>query len=341
MSDPAEVFRGNAGHIWTNWSTLPTRFRSEATRWVYIAPNGSRWDLAGPDAGKQGVQFAEQLQGHYHLPFEHLLTEGAYQLGATYERSNVNKRLVNCGAMIGSATRPLTATQYRLVEANWWAAWPIGVPGWLGCWTLTTGWRWIAVMQAKPSETASKKDPVYAGNNTETHDMQIIACRPYYAKRALVESFTANGDNFTAKRPYDEKIITIANRGTLPASPKFIYTAGQAWVQDGTSDRLVELPLATAKDAPVLVDTDEGARTVTGAADPVDNVFFEIIRSSRILDFFLHDIGDLGLPMWRRAHGIRFLSTIPPRTVANIRVRHNRPGGQVHVIMPQLYERPY
>jgi len=337
----AVEYVGNAAHIWTNWQTLPPRFRSEATRLIYIGPDGSRWDLAGPDAGKQGVQFAEELQGHYHLPFEHLLTETAYQRGATYERSNINKRIINCGAMIGSQTRKLNATQYRMVESRWWQAWPVGVPGWLGSWTPTCGWRWIAVMQARPCETSFKKDPVYAGNNTATHDMQILACSPVWAKPALYQTFTAHKDNFTKKKPWDEQVISIANRSDMPAAPKFLYTAGKAWVSDGMTARLVELPLVTVKEAPVLVDTDEDARTVTGAADPVDNAFYQLIRSSRILDFFLHDLGDLGEPVWRRAHGVRFLSMIPPRTVANIKVRHSRPGGQVTVFMPQHYSRPY
>jgi hypothetical protein len=72
----------------------------------------------------------------------------------------------------------------------------------------------------------------------------------------------------------------------------------------------------------------------------VDNVFYSLVRSSRILDFLLHDIGTLGLPVWRRANGIRFVSRIPPRTVANIKVQHDNPNGSVTVMLPQRYIRP-
>ena len=72
----------------------------------------------------------------------------------------------------------------------------------------------------------------------------------------------------------------------------------------------------------------------------MDNIFYELIRSSRILDFLLHDISALGLPVWRRANGIRFTSQIPPRTVANITVKHNHPEGAITVMMPQRYMRP-
>ena len=94
--------RSNAASIRTRWETLPPQLNSEATKWVYLGPDGSGWDLAGPNAGRQGVQLAGELQGADDIPFEHLLTETAYQMGATYERTNIVKRTINFGAMIGS-----------------------------------------------------------------------------------------------------------------------------------------------------------------------------------------------------------------------------------------------
>ncbi|WNM74112.1 minor tail protein [Mycobacterium Phage Nergal] len=352
---PAIVPRGgslsNKAAIYQRWETLPPELKSEATRWVYLGPDGSWWDLAGPRAGRQGVQLAEEMQGAVHLPFEHLLTESAYQMGATYERTNVLKRVINFGAMIGSKTRPLTKHQYRMVESKWWEAWPTGIPGWLGAHTWLGGWRWIPVIEANPSKTSQKKDPVYADNNTMVWDMQALAVRPWYSKRIVTETFTAQAANFRPGHMYDEKTIAIANRGNMPQWLKFQYTVppgakhSKAWVQDGmlADVDLKPLPQITAEESPVLVDADTAARTLVAANDPIDNEFYKALRANKIVEFIFQDLlGDpLGEPVWQRANGLRFTSMIPARTVANIKVRHDTPGGTVTVMCPQWFTRPY
>jgi hypothetical protein len=120
-----------------------------------------------------------------------------------------------------------------------------------------------------------------------------------------------------------------------------MYTGpGKAWVQDGMTTKMIPLPKLSVTDKYGLVDTDPSHRTLTGATDPVDNIFYQIIRQSKILDFFLHDVEAQGLPLWRRANGIRFTSQIPPKTVANIKVRHDTAGGSVTVMLPQRFIRP-
>lgn len=340
---PGRFLQGNSALVYQRWNTLPHPLGFDGVRWVYLGPDGSRWDLAGPDAGRQGVQWASELQGAMHMPYEHLLTETAYQMGATYERTNVLKRTINVGAMIGSQTRKLTKYQFSMVESKWWAAWPTGVPGWLGCHTRLGGWRWIPVMEAKASDTSEKRDPTYADNNTMTWDMQLLAVRPWYSKRMVIESFKAQAANFKPGHMYDEKTIAIANRGNMPQWLKFQYTGpGKAWVQDGMLERLVPLPKITATESPTLVDCDEGARTLTAASDPTDTGFYELLRASKIATFILHDLlGDpMGVPVWQRGNGIRFTSMIPPHTVANIKVRHDHPEGEVTVMCPQWFTRP-
>lgn len=339
----------------TRWETLPPELNSSATRWVYIGPDGSWWDLAGPRAGRQGVQLSEELQGAVHLPFEHLLTEGAYQMGATYERSNVNKRIIKLGAMIGSKTRQLNAHQFDMVSSRWWEAWPMGIPGWLGAHTWLGGWRWIPVMEADPSITSQKKDPKYAKNNTMVWDMSLLAVRPWYSKRIVMETFTAQAANFRSGHMYDEKTIAIANRGNMPQWIKFEATLppgvkkGRAWVQDGMlgDQPLKAIPSETGwftdTESPILIDSDESARTLIASNDPIDNDFYRGLRANKIVEFIFQDLlGDpLGEPLWQRANGIRFTSMIPPRTVANIKVRHDTPGGTITVMCPQWFTRPY
>jgi hypothetical protein len=195
-------------------------------------------------------------------------------------------------------------------------------------------------MLAEPLKGSVKMDPTAHGNNMQRWDMQIVAVKPWYAKRTLYKTWEAHAAT-VAEQGFDEETVNIANRGHMPQWPLFLVKGpGRAAVCDGMTDRMVELPTLQDSDGYVLVDTDPANRTLTATNDPVDNVFYSIIRSSRILDFLLHDISSLGLPVWRRANGIRFTSQIPPRTVANIKVRHNHPEGTVTVMLPQRYIRP-
>lgn len=310
---------------------------TESTRFVYIGPNGLRWDLSGRFKGKQGARLAKEVQGAYHLPFTQLFTEGAYQVGSTYERTNIDKRAIQIGVTLGYNA---SAEAYRMIESNWWDSWPPDVPGWLGCHTVTGGWRWAQVQLAKTVDTSIPLDPTAHGNNGFTWDMSIVAAKPWWAKRTLYETWTAHPDT-TSLIGYAEKTFTIANKGNMAVYPKFLYTGpGRCWIQDGMTANLLPMPTLSADDGYVLVDTDPSQRTFTSTTDPIDNIFYQVVRASRVLDFFLHDIEALGLPVWRRANGIRFTNPIPPKTVANIKVRHDHAGGTVTCLMPQRFTRP-
>lgn len=341
MSGGAKWVRGTeAAAMATDYEFMRRKLQipTESTRFVYLGPNGLRWDLSGRHKGRQGASLTEQVQGAYHLPFDQLFTEGAYQIGSTYERTNFNKRLINVGVQLGG--KGISAEAYRMIEANWWDSWPPDTPGWLGCHTPVFGWRWTQVQLAKPVDTSMKLDPTAFRNNGMLWDMQIVAPKPWWAKRTLVETWTAHPSTH-ALLGYDEYTFTIANRGNMAVWPKFLYTGpGACWVQDGVTDKMIKLPLLTADDGYVLVDTDPAERTFKGSNDPTDNIFYEYLRQSRVLDFFLHDIAATGLPVWRRANGITFKSQIPARTVANIKVRHSDENGQVVCMVPQRWTRP-
>ena len=91
-----KYMRGNEEALWHNWNTAAAALKwpnqGESTTWMYISPDGRRFDLEGRYRGRQGVRIAPELKGAHHLPFEHLFSESAYQVGSTYERSNINKR---------------------------------------------------------------------------------------------------------------------------------------------------------------------------------------------------------------------------------------------------------
>lgn len=337
---PGQLYPGTA-HIYTDWRSVPRSLRQESLRLVYLGPDGSHFDLSGRHAGRQGVTLTNELGGH-HYPFEHLLSESAYQVGATRERTNYLKRITPMGVVLGGAQ--YSSTAYNMIEDHWWNAWPEETPGWLGSKTLLGGWRWHQVLNAKTVVSPMKKDPRYAGNNVMVWDMELLGLNPYYAKRTRVEQWTATA-SAVADHGYDENVFTIANAGQLPIWPSFIYTSpGRAWVQDGMTSRMQELPLITNADGYVLVDTDPSHRTLSAAKDPIDNLFYDLFadfaRQSRVLDFFLHDLVSLNIPVWRRQPGIFFQSQIPPKTVANLKVRHSNAGGTVVCMIPQLFKRP-
>lgn len=337
----SQLLRGAELDLWQNWNTATAALgwpqKGASTRWVYIGPNGRFFDLEGRLRGRQGIRMAQQLAGATHLPFEHLFTEAAYQVGATYERTNIKKRTIHMGVIIGRTG--MSEHAYRMAENNWWSAWPHDQPGWLGCHTRFGGWRWTQVMLGEAVNTTVKMDPAAHGNNIQVWDMTVVAPKPWFAKPMLYTVWNAHPATVTANG-FDMETVSIANRGQLPVWPLFLVKGpGKAWVQDGMTDRMVELPTLQTSDGYVLVDTDPANRTLTASTDPVDNIFYALIRQSRILDFFLHDLDSLGLPVWQRAGGMRFLSQVPPKTVANLKVKHDNPTGSITPMLPQRYVR--
>ena len=133
--------------------------------------------------------------------------------------------------------------------------------------------------------------------------------------------------------------IHLANRGDLPSYAQFFITSpGQAIVQDNASPRLVVLPLTTSNVGTYMCDTAPGVRTLTAANDPQDNLLFDFIRQSTILDFFLGGIANEGLPLAMQFQN-RFIYTIPPQSVVALTVGHSQVGGVITALVPQMYKR--
>jgi hypothetical protein len=353
-----------------NFFRLDKRLQSLETKIIYIGipdGNGRRpyWDLWGAHAGAQGVQLAPQVAGLMGVPFTQLISEGPYQVGATFERVDWKKREIQFAAMIGTG-QPDTIFRYRMIEQRWWASWSATVDGYLGVFTRTHGWRFVRVRLAEEPKTMFTLDPQAMDNNFMQWDMSVIAGQPHWCKRQEVATWVNDGvgDGGIPATPWDELEefvedileglipgvsalvpgahigegnIVVPNRGAEPAWAKFLVSSpGRAWIEDGPGGRMVQLPLLTPTDGTVLVDTDPTARTLTAATDPVDPLFMRIARNSELVNFFLHDILDTGLPVWRRFND-RFTTPWPARTVNRIKVRHSNAGGSITAIMPQRY----
>lgn len=346
-----------------SFNQLPPPVRGMMTKVVYLQPDQTRlFNLAGPDKGREGVRLATQLVGDQQWPYQQVLVNSPYILGADIMRQNIPERKFQLGVIIGSQSPPMTEYQYRLAEDQWWASQDESNDGWLGVYTRYSGWRWIPVRPDETIKSPQKLDSTAFGNNASQWDISWVAARPYFTKPALYRTFSAvNGEkhpppvgagilspdsSFTFTLDvalgideYYWGTLPIANRGDLPSYVTYLVSSpGQAIVQDNASSRLVTLPQTQESVGTYMCDTEPGKRTLTAANDPTDNLIYDIIRQSTILDFFLSGIANEGLPL-QLTWNSKFIFAIPPQTVANLTVGHSDPGGTIVAICPQRFKR--
>lgn len=361
----------------TNFSALDQRLQGLMTQMVAIGipgsggPNGRRawWNLWGPNSGIQGVELAPQLAGVMHQPFTQLITEGPYQIGGTHERTNWNKRVISLQVNVG-VSEPDTIFRYRMVEQRWWSSWSPTEDGYIGIFTRTHGWRFLKVRLMEEPKNPFPLDPQAFGNNFMPWDMNLVAVDPFWYKRIEQGQWSndGDGDGGIPATPWDqleelvediaeglfpgisnlipgmhigEGNIIVPNRGDQTVWPKFLVSGpGRAWIEDGPGGRMVPLPLLHPKDGTIMVDTDPTARTITATSDPVDSLFYRILRNSQFLDFFLHDITDQGLPVGRRFND-RFTTPWPANQTLRIKVRHSQGGGKVVAMVKQRFGKSF
>jgi hypothetical protein len=332
----------------TNWNDLGRNgeaLRSVQTKWVYIHPSNNRlWHLAGPGRGREGVVLAKELEGAMHPEFEIRYSEGPYLVGAIAERVDWRKRTISLGVVIQpnlNHQRPEEPNpfSYRLIEDAWWSSWSESVPGYLGSFTRTHGWRWLKVTLGEASKTSVSMDPVAHGNNSMQWNMVLHAPWPFYAKRSLTRTWKAD-PSLVNDDGVCHGIIKCANRGTWESWPKYLIKGhGDVTIQDGTEGKMVTLPRFFPSDGDfMLIDTDPTKRTITTEKDPVDDQLYKFLRNSQLLDILLNDATSSRLPAQRRIPGgVGFSGKVETRTVANIKVTHTNPYGSVTCVMPQHY----
>ena len=326
---PAEILA-----TYGNFYEIPRAIQGLDTTVIHIAPNGNVTHLTGPGAGQEGVYIVEMLQGEQQLPFEQVITESAFMWGAVIERTNYRQRLINFRVAIYGPT----TYQYQLCDNRWWQGQDETQDGWLGVFTRFTGWRWIPVRPMKTVDTSQKMDPVAYGNNLAIWDVDWICQRPWYSKPAVFKTWTANGSPRDASGHYYGTVV-LANQGDMQTYAEYLITgAGTATVQDNNSATMVALPPILASDGPCLCDTDPQNRTLTAANDPVDNLFYQYLRSSSVLNFLLSNLGEAGEPWWQRGY-VRFIYTVPPQTVVQFSVAHTNPNATITVMLTQRFKR--
>ena len=318
--------------------------RAIETKWVYIHPvNNKLWRLAGQGKGREGVALVSDLTGVMQPEFEQKYIEGPYIVGSLPARVNWRKRTINMGVVIQPNANPdrpqVSPFAYRLIEQAWWASWSEEVPGFLGSFTRTHGWRWLKVLLGEATKDSIKFDPVANGNNMAQWNMTVHAPYPMYAKPSLTAAWVPDQNQFINGRAVG--LLQIANRGTWESYPKFIVKGpGVVTIQDGIDGPMVQMPTLFPEDGEeMLVDTDPQRRTITTEKDPVDSQFWKALRNSHLLDIILNDVLESKVPAQRRIPGgVGFNNSIPPRTVAHLKVTHSNPQGAITVIMPQQYK---
>ena len=318
---------------------LPERLAAQQTMVIYISPAGDVTHLNGPLAGQEGVSMAPTVQGDRFLPVHQIVTESAWQMGATIERQVYDKRQINFRVTIGG--EGFNNYTFRMSEDRWWSGMPVDQPGYWGVFTRYSGWRFTAVYLDKECQTPQRMDPVAYGNNMATYDLTFVAPLPYYSKPATYGMWTAGSARAKESDGYYTGHIVLANRGDMPSTVQYLCNGGGGFqVQDNNSDTLVTLPELFTTDGTVLVNTDPTQRTLVSSNDPVDNGYYKLIRASSTLNFFLGDLASSGEAVWQRKY-CRFVYTVPATTVVHLRVRATNPAATVTAILPQRFSRSW
>lgn len=335
LGQTASYELGEQYAAYTKLEQFPEYLAALSTVVMYIDPSGNLFHLNGPLAGWEGVTFGETLQGEQHLPFSQVLIEGAFQLGATIQRTNVDYRRINFRVKIKGRNNYL----YRMAEERWWAGQIENQPGWLGVFTRLSGWRWIQVWPYTTVDTPQRMDPSAYGNNFAEWDITWIAPYPYYSKPALWNQWKAVTSGPPNKDGFYSGNIVLANRGDVATNIYYlIQGAGYCQVQDNNSNRMVKLPQIFSTDGAVLCNTDPSEVPLVAQNDPVDNVFYNIARSSGILNFFLSNVDQQDQPIWERQY-TRFMYDVPPMTATHFTVMHSDPQAVITAFLPQRYRR--
>lgn len=310
---------------------------------VHVAANGDVTHLNGPNAGREGVRLHTNLQGEQHLFFEQVVTESAYQFGATIERVNYLARKINFRIYVGR--EGMNNMTYRACESRWWDGQDEVKGGYLGIFTRFSGWRWIQVWPAKTVDTTQKNDPVMYNNNSAIWDINWIAPVPYYTNGAALQTFPwlANKAGAPDADGFYHGTLAIPNMGDIGSYVEYLITdgAGEVWLQDNSlSSRSVPIREILPADGQVTVFTDPMDKTIVSEHDPHDNDFYRLARATGLLNFMLSPSQrDAAEALWLRQNDVRFTACVAPNSVAHLRVKSNNPNAQIVARLSQRFKR--
>lgn len=336
LGNTAQYMRPEMLAAYQNFGSLPPALRGLDTTIVYLAPTGELTHLQGINAGQEGACLFQNLQGEQQLPFEQVVTESAFQWGATIQRTNYLKRLINLRVAIGGNN--FSEYQYMLCDNRWWDGQDETTDGWLGVYSRWGGWRWIPVRPYKTVDTTQEMSPNAYGNNFAVWDVTWISQRPWYSKPTLSDTWSAQGSTPDANGYYWGTLV-LANQGDMPTYAQYLISgAGMCQVQDNNSNTMVALPELLATDGPGLCDTDPQERTLTAANDAFDTDYYQIAQASNVLNFMLTGTNSSAEHWWQRGY-VRFVYNVPPLTTMQFNMAHTNPNASITVMLQQRFKR--
>lgn len=258
---------------------------------------GPLWNIYGRRANLQGVQVLDHLKGLYLPPKKLITTSAATQVGSTPRKTVEDQRVVEM--LVG--TEGASQRDHDRVESAWWASWSHLEVSRL---EVDDGARWLDVRLLEYPDDPWTIHPEV--NNWMEHDMRIVACNPaWQAGTRVTDEVTGSGTLI---------IPGISNPTDRDQWLNFVGTPGRWAIQDGLTERMVEIPEPITQEWKLY--TDPTARSLE--VDDGTGVWPKIMR------------------------GITFRSPIPPGTEdATVTVYCLDGSGTIRAEMVDQYSRPW
>lgn len=283
----------------------------EYTKTVLWDRNRRVWHLHGRNAGREGATLLAQ-EGHMFGPVELLVSEGARQDGATFERDVRSKKEWDFVVFLrGPSVRSLHA-----IHDAWFRGWSTREPCTLGVFTRYQGWTFQRYQLDGAPVPIDEFDP--ARNAAVQYQMSAVAMDPLV--HHFDESQTwVNADGF------GEGLVRARNAGNFEAWARYTMPGpGRYHIGDlggGDTPRIVETPVIEEGET-LRIDTHPRHRTA--------RVYSPDAPSGR--------------NVWGQLAGRRWFQPIPPGEAVDIPVRVTDGGtteASVTVTVTPRSTRPY
>ncbi|MGY2062242.1 phage tail protein, partial [Nocardia gipuzkoensis] len=206
------------------------------TKIVVWDVNGRVWHLSGANAGYEGVRLSKQ-NGYMFAPVQLLVSEGARQDGATFQRSVRSKKEWDFLVVI-SATPKSTVMDpvrdFHAIHDAWFRGWSTDKPCTIGVFTRHQGWRFQEVQLEAAPEPVGDVDP--ARNAVAVYRMSAAAMDP-------LERHFEETSVWTNAAGRNEGIVRARNAADQPAWPRYTMNGPGRWAildpNGGDQPRLV------------------------------------------------------------------------------------------------------
>lgn len=219
--------------------------------------NGRVWHLSGVNAGREGV-WLSQHTGFMFAPTQLLVSEGARQDGATFQRSVRAKKEWDFLVVISGAAKVQGVNPVRdflAVHDAWFRGWSTDKPVTVGYFTRYQGWRFQQAQLDMAPEPFGDVDP--ARNGMAAYKMSATAMDP------LEHQFDETSV-WTNSAGVGQGIVRVRNAADQPMWPRYTMNGPGRWsILDpvaGDLTRMVQTP--TLKPNQTLrIDTHPRHRT--------------------------------------------------------------------------------